>query len=538
MGLDYPLGSVFIFAYCAVQVAYALTFVLDFYFFTRPVNWVDPREAARLEPRNYPYIVLFYPVLRELEATMRTTFLSLAQIDYPRDRYSVVAIPNASDKPTVAALRRLRDEFDFLRIIEVPHTGHRSWQAVWKAWDKTPKAYWWHTGKYAHNRNLPPKKTRQLVYAFYNIVDHMKGGHNFLVNYIDADSCPPPDHFLAAAAGMQHYDVLQAQNIAGNLNATLAASFHAFDHMAWDGMKYPHLSADGKHPYWVLGKGLFFRASDLLELGGFHPWITIEDPEVGMRFWTNGKRIGIIANPLIEEVPLTFAHGVTQRKRWVAGFFQSLTSPLKSMGMAPRDRFLAWLNFLPCLSLSLNSVGLPLGAWVSLNFLFGNSIMPEWAVMLSLVNITVFAFSMTCLYVRTWQRSVLVLPRLRDRVWYMLRVNPVFIMAWWLFWLIPLWIGFRMYLRDEGLVWERTEKTDANHELVRATRVRRPVTVHARPATAAPVPVRDPVPATDQIAVWGATARKVPTVARSVMVPPEFANAVEMRDYLREERNA
>lgn len=461
-----------LYAFCAVQIAYSLTFLIDFYFFSRPINWVDPEEARQIDPKDYPYIVLFYPVLRELEATMRTTFLSLAQIEYPRDRYSVVAIPNADDHVTVAALRRLQAEFSFLHIIEVPHTSHKSWRVVWDSWNKVKKAYWWHSGKHAHNRNLPPKKTRQLIYAFYQIVNSVGGKHDFLVNYIDADSCPPADHFLAAAAGMQHYDVLQAQNIAGNLNASMAASWHAFDHMAWDGMKYPHLSANGKHPYWVLGKGLFFRASDLVELGGFHPWITIEDPEVGMRFWTNGKRLGVIANPLIEEVPLTFMHGITQRKRWVAGFFQSLSTPLKAMGMKPRDRIKAWLNFLPCLSLSLNSIGLPLGIWVSINFLQGVSVVPDWAVALSLINIAIFIVSMARLYIRTWQRSALVLPRRRDRLWYLLRVNPVFIMVWWLVWLIPLWIGLRMFLRDEGLVWERTEKTDANHTLVRMTRIR------------------------------------------------------------------
>jgi hypothetical protein len=34
-------------------------------------------------------------------------------------------------------------------------------------------------------------------------------------------------------------------------------------------------------------------------------------------------------------------------------------------------------------------------------------------------------------------------------------------------WIIPLTIGLRMYLRGEGLVWERTEKIDANNALVR-----------------------------------------------------------------------
>jgi cellulose synthase/poly-beta-1,6-N-acetylglucosamine synthase-like glycosyltransferase len=459
-------------AFCGVQIAYALTFVLDAYFFTRPVNWVDTREAYRLDRSQYPYIVLFYPVLRELEATMRTTFLSLAQLDYPPDLYSVVAIPNRNDLPTLAALRRLQKEFPFLQIIEVPHTRDPSWQVVWDSWSSTKNAYWWHQGKYAGNRDLPPKKTRQLIYAFYRVAQEMGGDKEFLVNYIDADSCPPNDHFLAAAAGIRHFDVLQSQNIAGNLNASMAASWHAFDHMAWDGSKYPHLSADGKHPYWVLGKGLFFKSSDLIELGGFHPWITIEDPEVGMRFWTNGKRLGVIANPLIEEVPLTLAHGITQRKRWVAGFFQSLGAPLKAMGMAPADRLKAWLNFLPCLSLSLNSIGIPLGVWVSVSFMLGAQSVPGWAVLLSLINIGAFAVSLSCLYARTWKRSALVLASRRERVWYLIRVNPLSLMVWWLIWLIPLWIGLRMYLRDEGLVWERTEKTDANHTLVRTARAR------------------------------------------------------------------
>ena len=268
--------------FIAVQILYLITFCIDLYFFLLPVNWVNMDEVKDLEEEDLPFIVLFYPVLNELEATMRTTFLSLAELSYPADRYRVVAIPNSNDFATVASLRWLQIEFPFVEIIEVPPTSDPSWQVVWDAWGRTRKAYWWHQGVRAHNKNLPPKKTRQLIYAFYDLANRWKGREDWLVDYIDADSCPPRDHFLAAAVGIQHYDVLQSTNIAGNLNASLPASWHAFDHMAWDGMKYPHLSANGRHPFWVLGKGLFYKASDLLNLGGFHPWVAIEDPEVGM----------------------------------------------------------------------------------------------------------------------------------------------------------------------------------------------------------------------------------------------------------------
>lgn len=40
-------------------------------------------------------------------------------------------------------------------------------------------------------------------------------------------------------------------------------------------------------------------------------------------------------------------------------------------------------------------------------------------------------------------------------------------MIHWALWTIPLAIGFSMFLRDTGLSWERTEKKDQNHALVR-----------------------------------------------------------------------
>jgi cellulose synthase/poly-beta-1,6-N-acetylglucosamine synthase-like glycosyltransferase len=451
-----------------VQVLYSLTFLVDFYHFSRPINRVDMAEPEALAAVDLPFIVLLYPVLNELEGTMHTTFSALARMDYPADRHAVVAIPNSDDLETIAALGRLQTQFPFLQVLEVPPTTDRSWGPIWSWWSANRNAYWWHRGRHTRAQDLPPKKTRQLIYAFRHLMDVYRDKQDFLVNYIDADSAPPLDHFRAGAIGMQRYDVLQAQNVAGNLNASLAASWHAFDHMAWDGMKYPHLSADGRHPYWVLGKGLFFRASDLFELGGFHPWVAIEDPEVGMRFWRAGKRLGIIEGSLIEEVPETFAHGITQRKRWVCGFFQSLGTPLKELDFSPTAKLKAWLNFLPCLSLWINAVGFPVGAWALIQWAQGADDLPLWLVILCTVNVIGFVLSLTALYLNTWRRTRLVLDRRRDRIWYMLRINPLFVMIWWVIWLVPLWLGFWMYMRQGGLVWERTEKINANEALIQS----------------------------------------------------------------------
>ena len=451
------------------QVLYACTFLIDIYFFSLPTNWVDPDEPVTTAKSEYPFVVLFYPVLRELEATMRTTFISLAKLDYPRDRFRVVAIPNSNDRETLGSLARLSSEFQFLEVLEVPPTTDPSWERVWSAWDANPSAYWWHQGERAGVRDLPPKKTRQLIYAFYHMAEALKHEPDLAINYIDADSAPPTDHLMAAVNGLRHYDVLQAQNVAGNLNASMAATWHAFDHMAWDGNKYVHLTANGRQPFWVLGKGLFFRASDLLQLGGFHPWITIEDPEVGLRFWKAGKRLGVIKSPLIEEVPETLREGVNQRKRWVCGFLQSLTEPLDRLNYTPLEKIKAWMIVLPCFSLWVNAIGLPSGVWALVMLLTGHHVLPTWTVWLAAVNLTCFAISLTVLYARTWSRTALVLDRWTDRVWYMLRINPISALIWWVLWIVPLFIGFRMFFRGEGLIWERTEKIDANHKLVRTT---------------------------------------------------------------------
>jgi cellulose synthase/poly-beta-1,6-N-acetylglucosamine synthase-like glycosyltransferase len=452
--------------YIFIQILYIMGFMIDLYLFSLPVSAVNMAEAKDLQKGDYPYIVLFYPVLKELEETMCTTFTALETLDYPKDRYRVISIPNANDTATVESLMRLKSKFAFLEVLPVPPTSDPSWEVVWKSWDSNPKVYWWHSGLRAYNRDLPPKKTRQLIYAFYSTAAKLTS-EDFLVNYIDADSAPPRDHFLAAAIGMRHFDVLQSTNIAGNLLDSMAATWHAADHMAWDGLKYRHLSNDGRQPFWVLGKGLFFRASDLVALGGFHPWTTIEDPEVGMRFWVNGKRLGIIENPLIEEVPITIKRGITQRKRWVAGFFQSLTGPLSSMGFTPWQRFKCWLIFLPCLLLSLNAIGIPVGIWALWAYFSENSTIPLWAISLAVINFIGYALSLTALYISVWKRSALVLNSKFDRLRYLVRINPISLEIWWLIWLVPLWIGFMMYLKDGGLVWERTEKINANESLVR-----------------------------------------------------------------------
>ena len=455
------IGLVLTWLLIAVQVVYLVSALITLWFYTLPVDLVD--RAAAL-PRKLPKIVLFYPVLHELEQTMRTTFTGMQRADYPAELLRVISIPNDNDPETIASLERLQLEFPFLEVLPVPATTDPSWDRVWNAWAANPKAYWWHQDKRKGDKALPPKKTRQLIWAMYQVAP---GNEDSLLSYIDADSVVPEDFWKTAAIGMESYDVVQNTNITGNLLSSWPASFYAMDHIAWDSSLYKHMSANGRHPFYVLGKGLFFRFSDLLTVGGFHPWLTIEDPEIGMRMWTNGAKLGVVESPLIEEVPATWSQGITQRKRWVAGFFQTLSTPLTRMGMTRAQRFRARLNFVPCLSLAFNPIGFTVGIWALVAVVQGDVRFNVGTIALSILTMFLALTLMVWGMVQAGRMSRPVLPRLRDRIRYVLRVNLVFILIYWLWWSIPLAKGFAMFRQDGGLVWERTEKRDANSALVR-----------------------------------------------------------------------
>ena len=437
----------------------------------RMVHLAKPVKAASTDGkvvylRNSPEVIVLYPVLDELEATMRTSMLGFARAAYPGGTRRIVAIPNSNDVATIISLRRIAQEYPFLEILPVPPTDDPSWAPVWAAWDRNPKAYWWHTGKRARERALPAKKTRQLVYAFYTMAACQPSA---LLSYIDADSVVPPDYFVSAAAGIKQFEVLQNTNVAGNAMASWASSMFALDHMLWDGSLYQHMTARGRHPFYVLGKGLFFRISDLIEVGGFNPWLTIEDPEVGMRLWTNGCRLGIIRSPLIEEVPDTFGKGITQRKRWIAGFFQSLGKPLTLMGMNWVSVFRARLNLVPCASLFLNPFGAVVGVWALIAAIEEpGRVFSTWLEVLCIATLACLLLALAIGQRAIIRQTGLIFESRRERLGYVLRVNPVFMFAYWVWWSIPLAIGFWMDLTDRGLTWQRTDKIDANHDLVRA----------------------------------------------------------------------
>ena len=79
---------------------------------------------------------------------------------------------------------------------------------------------------------------------------------------------------------------------------------------------------------------------------------------------------------------------------------------------------------------------------------------------------------MLFLHVR-WNKIGQVVDNNWGRIRFMFRVNPLFLWIYWLIWIIPIFIGIKMFISDGGLIWQRTDKIDANHELVRQLQIKR-----------------------------------------------------------------
>src|SRR3954452_15708016 len=69
--------------FVVTQALYLITLVHDLYMLARKVDWVELDEEAVLAG-PVPKIVLLYPVLREPQETMRTTFVGLDELLPPR----------------------------------------------------------------------------------------------------------------------------------------------------------------------------------------------------------------------------------------------------------------------------------------------------------------------------------------------------------------------------------------------------------------------------------------------------------------------
>ena len=245
-----------------------------------------PRPSQLLPDAALPPYTVIAPLRGE--ANMIPILLArLSAIDYPRDRLQVILALEWDDHETRQAVAEqcLPRAFE---VILVPPWG------------------------------APPTKPRACNAA----LAAARGEH---VVIYDAEDRPHPLQLREAAARFAGGDAqlacLQAPLRIAMGRSRLTRQF-ALEYAALFEVQLPALTALGL-PFPLGGTSNHFRTDVLRAVGGWDAWNVTEDADLGFRLTAAGHRLGMIANPTVEDAPVDWSEWRPQRARWLKGYMQT-----------------------------------------------------------------------------------------------------------------------------------------------------------------------------------------------------------------------
>ncbi|MEO0670861.1 MAG: glycosyltransferase [Pseudomonadota bacterium] len=245
-----------------------------------------PRGPRPLTDEELPTYAVFVPVFRETEI-IADLVATLSAIDYPTAKLDVVFVCEAHDPGSVEALAG-HGLPKHMRILVVPH-------------------------------HIPRTKPKALNYA-------LAGTTADYVVIFDAEDCPPPDQLRQAAALFYELDdqvgCLQARLNVYNWRDGWLTRHFALEYSALFDAFLPSLERLGL-PIPLGGTSNHFPRRALVDVGAWDPWNVTEDADLGFRLSRAGYRICMLESTTWEEAPVRFSAWLSQRTRWMKGWFQT-----------------------------------------------------------------------------------------------------------------------------------------------------------------------------------------------------------------------
>ena len=271
------------------------------------------------------------------EAVAAQLVHALNQLDWPRSRLDIKLICEADDAATIAALKALRLAREY-EIVLVP----------------------------AH---LPRTKPKALAYA-------LPGVRGAYVTVYDAEDRPHPGQLREAhetfLAAPDHVICLQAPLIITNARQSRWSALFALEYAGLFRGLLPMLSLIGL-PLPLGGTSNHFRTTELKAIGGWDPYNTTEDADLGMRLHRLGYRSRVISKPTLEEAPVRRSVWLGQRTRWFKGWLQTwlvlMRKPRKLAGEMGWPAFIVFQLLIGGLLLSALSHPIVIGFIVYLTWL-------------------------------------------------------------------------------------------------------------------------------------------------------------------------
>lgn len=269
----------------------------------------DLREAELLNDASLPVYTVLIPVYKEAEV-IGSLIDSLGRLDYPKDRLDVLLLMEEDDKETPAAAEAANLP-PFIHPVIVPHS-------------------------------IPKTKAKACNYGVLL-------ARGTLLTIYDAEDIPDPLQLKTAADAFSKSDTnvmcFQAALNYFNEKQNVLTRFFTLEYSYWFDFMLPGLNRL-RLPIPLGGTSNHFRLSILTELGGWDPFNTTEDADLGIRASAESYRIGIIRSTTYEEANSQVWNWIRQRTRWIKGYMQTALvynrHPFKALRTLG---FKAWISF-------------------------------------------------------------------------------------------------------------------------------------------------------------------------------------------------
>jgi cellulose synthase/poly-beta-1,6-N-acetylglucosamine synthase-like glycosyltransferase len=247
---------------------------------------VDAQDVAALHDTELPIYSVLVPVYREPEV-VGNLIAGLKKIDYPQHKLDIMLLLEEDDVVTLDAAKAARPSANW-RFIIVPN---------------------------AQPRTKPKACNYGLFFA--------RG--EFLTIY-DAEDIPDPTQLKSAVVAFRRagpsFVCFQAALNYFNAAENVLTRLFTLEYSYWFDYILPGL--DRLHlPIPLGGTSNHFDVSKLRSLGGWDPFNTTEDADLGIRASAEGYRIGILNSTTFEEANADFGNWIRQRSRWIKGYMQT-----------------------------------------------------------------------------------------------------------------------------------------------------------------------------------------------------------------------
>ncbi len=270
-----------------VQGGFA-TFAMLFSF-VKPENTYKVMPPRVVMGGSHYKFTLIVPAKDE-EKVIGDTIWSMANIDYPVDKYEVLVVVRDDDLKTKKEVKKAIEE-----------TGRENIKLV-------------------KIDGFPINKSYSLNMALH----YAKGD---IIAVFDAEDHPHPDILKSVDEVVYNKkaDVVQAGVQLINIGSYWFSPLNCLEYYFWFKSVLPYLSSKGATP--LGGNTVFFKKKVIEDLGGWDEECLTEDADIGIRASVKGYKTEMVyleEMATLEETPVDVRAFIKQRTRWDQGYLQIL----------------------------------------------------------------------------------------------------------------------------------------------------------------------------------------------------------------------